>query len=68
MDYVEKARKLSDHIKEHPTDYQAQIALLIAKSDAIEHEKHMAMIEKKKDVAKYRRMLDEKRKQHIGNR
>lgn len=59
MYYVNKVDKLESHVKEHPADYQAQIALLIARSDAIEHERYLKMIERKKQVAKYRRMLNE---------
>lgn len=59
MDYVEKARKLEEHISKHPTDYQAVIAHLIMRSKAFEHEKHMQMIERRKRVAEFRRKLDE---------
>jgi len=60
MYYVEKITALEDHVKEHPKDYQAVIALMIARSDQYEYERKQKMIERKKNVAKYRRMLNER--------
>lgn len=60
MDYVKKVNTLEEHVKMHPSDYQAVVALLKARSDLIEHGRYMKMIERKKKVAYYRRMLNEK--------
>lgn len=58
MDYAEKVSKLKEHIGQHPTDYQAVIALLHANSDMIEHERHRRKIERLKRVADYRRQYN----------
>lgn len=62
MDKAEKVERLEKHVKEHPTDYQAVIGLLKARSDLIEHGYYLQMVERKKKVAYYRRKLNEKRK------
>lgn len=60
MDYIEKVKTLEEHINVHPTDYQAVVALLKARSDMIDHKLYMERIERVKKVAHYRRMLNEK--------
>lgn len=60
MDYVEKTRRIEAHIKENPNDYQSVVSYLINRSKAIEQSRHRQMIERRKNVAKYRRQLDEK--------
>ena len=59
MDYVKKVETLEEHVKNHPRDYQSVLALLKARSDLIEHGLYLKMIEQKKQVAKYRRILNE---------
>lgn len=55
MDYTDKLKRLDKHIEEHPTDYQAVIARMKTKSDAIEHRMYLKRIERLKRVAEYRR-------------
>lgn len=55
MDYTERLKKLDSHITEHPTDYQAVIARLKLRSDAIEHEMYLKKVARLKRVAEYRR-------------
>lgn len=62
MNKAEKVERLEKHVKTHPTDYQAVIGLLKARSDLIEHGLYLQMIERKKKVAYYRRKCNEKRK------
>ena len=56
MDYGKKLEALDKHISEHPTDYQAVIARLKTRSDAIEHQLYLRKIERLKRVAEYRRV------------
>lgn len=56
MDYAKKLEALDKHISEHPTDYQAVIARLKTRSDAIEHQLYLRKIERLKRVAEYRRV------------
>ena len=58
--YSEKILRLDEHLKSHPTDYQAVIARLKARSDAIEHKAWLAMVERKKRVAEIRRERKER--------
>ena len=55
MDYEERLKKLDEHLQQHPTDYQAQIARLKTFSDAVEHQYYLKRIERMRKVAKYRR-------------
>lgn len=59
MDYAERLNRLNEHIEKHPKDYQAVIARLRTRSDAIEHEMYLKKIERLKRVAKYRREYGE---------
>lgn len=59
MDYKERLHKLDEHLREHPTDYQAVIARIKLNSDAIEHERKKKIDERLKKIAYYRRLLDE---------
>lgn len=63
MYYVDKIEKLENHVKSNPKDYQAVVALLIARSDAIHHERKRKMDMRLKKVAEYRRMLDEQERE-----
>lgn len=56
MDYAKKLEALDKHISEHPTDYQAVIARLKTRSDAIEHQLYLRKIARLKRVAEYRRV------------
>lgn len=60
MKYEQKVANLERHLKEHPTDYQAVVAHLVARSDAIEHRAWLRMIERKKRLAEIRRMRKER--------
>lgn len=59
MNYEERLQNLDEHLKEHPTDYQAVIARLKIQSDAYEYERKKRVYERLKKVAYYRRLLDE---------
>lgn len=59
MDYVSKLKRLDRHLAEHPTDYQAVIARLKTRSDAIEHQMYLRRIERLKRVAEYRRVYEQ---------
>ena len=59
MDYVKKVKKLEAHLAENPTDYQAVVATLKARSKMIESERDKRMAKRIADVEKYRRMFDE---------
>lgn len=58
---ADKVERLEEHLKEHPTDYQAVVALLKRRSDLIEHRMWLRMIERKKAVAGVRRQRKEMR-------
>lgn len=60
MDKAEKVLKLERHLKDHPTDYQAVVAHLKARSDAIEHRAYLKMVERKKRLAEVRRRRKER--------
>lgn len=60
MKIEEKVVRLDAHVKEHPKDYQAVIALLRAKSDLIEHRSWLRMVERKKRVAEIRKQRKER--------
>lgn len=53
--HIEKVKKLEEHLKEHPTDYQAVIAHLKARSDAIDYAQKRKLIERHKRIAEIRR-------------
>lgn len=56
----ERIERLQAHLAEHPHDAQAVIALLKARSDAIDHAMYLRRIENVKKVAKVRREYYEK--------
>lgn len=55
MDHVEHVERLSEHIREHPKDYQAVIAHLKARSDAYEHVMYLRKIDRLRSVAEIRK-------------
>ncbi len=57
--YLEKLKKLDEHLAEHPKDYQASISRLKTYSDAIEHEMYLRKIARLKKVAEFRRKRNE---------
>ena len=59
MDYADKLKRLDEHIESHPTDYQAVIARMKTKSDAIEHQMYLRKIKRLKRVAEYRRVYEQ---------
>ena len=59
MDYAERIERLNEHIREHPKDYQAVIAMLKTKSDAYEHTMHLRRIERLQRVAEIRKQRKE---------
>lgn len=61
MNHIEKVERLEEHLREHPTDYQAVVALLKRRSDLIEHRAWLQMIERRKRVAEIRKRRKEMR-------
>ncbi len=59
MDYITKLEKLDKHIEENPKDYQAVIARLKTRSDAIEHARKQKMDARLKRIAEIRRKRHE---------
>ena len=55
----ERIGRLQAHLIDHPHDAQAVIALLKARSDAIDHAMYLRRIEKVKKVAEVRRRYNE---------
>lgn len=55
MDIVERLNRLDRHIAENPKDYQAVIARLKTRSDAIDYARKHAMDMRLKRVAEIRR-------------
>lgn len=64
MDYIEKLEKLDRHIAENPKDYQAIIARLKTRSDAIAYERKRRMDMRLKKVAEIRAKRIIKEKKH----
>lgn len=56
---TERVERLEAHLKGNPKDYQAVIAHMKARSDAIEHRTWLRMVERKKRVAEIRRQRRE---------
>ena len=59
MDYIETLEKLDKHIANNPNDYQAVIARLKTRSDAINYERKHAMDMRLKKVAEIRRKYEQ---------
>ena len=60
MDYIDKLKRLDDHIRRHPKDYQSKIAWMKTYSNAVEHEMYLKRIERIKKVERYRKEYGEK--------
>lgn len=60
MDYIDKLKRLDDHIRRHPKDYQSVISRMKTFSDAVEHEMYLKRIERIKKVERYRKEYGEK--------
>lgn len=58
MDYGEKLKALEEHLVRHPNDYQGVISLYKIRSEAIEHERYLRSIEKRKLIAECRRKFN----------
>ena len=58
MDYEKKLNRMARHLKDHPSDYQTKISLLITNSKMIEKRRRDAMIDRLRDVAEIRRRLN----------
>ena len=58
MDYTDKLKRLDDHIRRHPKDYQSVISRMKTFSDAVEHEMYKRRIARLKRMAEYRRYSD----------
>lgn len=60
MDHEKKIERIKNHLENEPTDAQAQVALLQARSDQIEHERYELQMGKLKEIAYWRARLHEK--------
>ena len=49
--HIARVERLNEHVRAHPNDYQAVIALLKARSDMIEHRAWLSMVERRRRVA-----------------
>lgn len=58
--HIKKVERLEEHLKKHPTDYQAVVAHLVARSDAIDHAQRMKLVERQKRLAEIRRKRKER--------
>lgn len=58
--YQERVERLKTHLRSNPHDYQAQIGLLKARSDKIDHDIYLKQIAKKKRIAEARRILEKR--------
>jgi len=67
MKIEEKVERLESHLREHPSDYQAVIAHLKARSDMYEHVAHQRTIERLKRVAEIKRQRKDRKEQKHGN-
>ena len=59
MDYAERLTNLDEHIRRHPTDYQAVISRLKIQSDAYEHRRYQRKIARLKRLAEIRKKRKE---------
>lgn len=59
MDYIEKLNKLDNHIKDNPKDYQAVIARLKTRSDAIDHYRKHKLNMRLKYVAEIKKKYEQ---------
>lgn len=58
--YQTRVENLKKHLRANPHDYQAQIGLLKARSDMIDHDMYLKQIAKKKRIAEAKRILEER--------
>lgn len=63
MKSLDRLERLSRHLEDHPSDYQARIALLKIRSDVIEYSLRQRRNAKLKRVAEIRRKYNEEREQ-----
>ena len=56
MDYAERLSNLDEHIRKHPTDYQAVISRLKIQSDAYENRMYKRKIARLKRLSEIRKM------------
>ena len=61
MDYIKKLQRMDEHLKNNPKDYQTVISRMKLYSKYVEYERHKRVAERLKNVAKYRREMNEKR-------
>lgn len=59
----QRARRLHEHVQEHPSDYTAVIAELRLKSDIIDKARKDMVNERLKEVARIRRQRNEEQGQ-----
>lgn len=57
MDYAEKLKRMDEHLKRHPHDYQTVISRLKVASQYIDYQRRQKTISRLRNIAKYRKML-----------
>lgn len=67
MDYVKKLKRMDEHLREHPHDYQTVISRLKVASDAYEHQQYLRRVERLKRLAEVRRQMKEIRNGKMQN-
>lgn len=60
MDYEKKLKKMDEHLKEHPHDYQTVISRMKTNSDAIDHKRKQSRNERLARLAEIRRQRKER--------
>ena len=58
--YAEMLERMDRHLEEHPKDYQTVIARMKTYPEAIDYERKQKMNKRLANLAKYRRMRNEK--------
>lgn len=59
MDYEAKLKRIDEHLKKNPHDYQTVIARIKLNSDYIERQRKQKVYERLKKVAYYRGLYEE---------
>lgn len=61
MDYEERIRRMDEHLKYHPKDYQTVIARMKTASAYVDHERRQVTNARLKRLAEIRRARQEKK-------
>lgn len=64
MDYIEKLKRMDEHLKRHPHDYQTVIAKMKLASDIYDHQLKRKRDERLKRLAEIKKELREEDEAH----